>query len=100
MLSDDDAENCPFCRQHQPKDQIKALHVLMDKNNHDAYMAMAQKYKKGEGVSQSFEQHLEMLIRAADLGNVDAYAAIALIHEGRPKYQVFLDIAERIFRWT
>ena len=74
---------CAFCRQQTLSGQrrIKAMKKLMKNNNPDVYLQMAFKYKFGEdGVIQSDTRTLEMRIRAAELGNANAFAGIGLCY--------------------
>ena len=74
----DHKKKCAFCRQQSPKNTIKALKKLMKKNNPNAFMAMAGRYRTGDGVIQSDTKMLEMHIRAAELGDAKAFGAIGL----------------------
>ena len=63
-------KKCAFCRQPPPSNSIKALRKLMKKNNPDVYIQMSKLYKSGgNGMLQSDTKSLEMLIKAAELGN-------------------------------
>jgi len=70
--------SCAFCRQAAKNTNlIKATKKLMKKNNIQAFMSMAVKYKSGsDGLFQSDTRALEMYIRAAELGHADAYALV------------------------
>jgi len=72
---------CAFCRQQAPNNYIKSLRKLMKKNNTQAFMIMAHKYKTGTQVFQSDTKSLEMYIRAAELGHADAYTKIGHYYE-------------------
>jgi len=74
----DHKKKCAFCRQPPPKNEIKALKKLMKKNNSNAFMTMAERYRTGDGMIQSDTKMLEMHIRAAELGDTKAFAAIGL----------------------
>ena len=78
-----DEWKCAFCRQPPlPKTkQIKLLKKLMKKNNSHAFMRMATRYEEGNGVFQSDTKALEMYIRAAELGNVNACVGIGLCYK-------------------
>ena len=65
-------QKCAFCCQPDPENHIKALKKLMKKNNPNAFMAMAERYKSGDGVFQSDTKSLEMRICAAELGYAEA----------------------------
>ena len=67
---------CAFCCQPTPTKVIKCLKKLMKKNNPGAFMQMADHYKRGQEVFQSDTKSLEMLIRAAELGNAKAFVHI------------------------
>jgi len=67
---------CAFCCQPTPTKVTKALKKLMKKNNPGAFMRMADHYKRGEDAFQSDTKSLEMLIRAAELGNAKAFVHI------------------------
>lgn len=72
--------SCSFCRQPIEMadiDKIKSLEKLMKKNDPEAFMQMAKRYKIGDGVLQSDTRHLEMRISAAELGNAEAFGYIA-----------------------
>ena len=71
---------CAFCQQKMPTPTVvpKTLRKLMKNNNPDAYMQMAALYKSGDRVFQSDTKSLEMRIRAAELGHVEA-----LVHIGQ-----------------
>ena len=93
---------CAFCRQPPPKNTIKALKKLMKKNNTQAFLHMAGYYERGDGVMQSDIKALEMRIRAAELGNAQAYTLIAyqydygnLVGQNTPKVFEFLEIAAK-----
>ena len=69
---------CAYCRQSSTN-IIKELKRLMKRNNTQAFIQMADKYKSGvEGVIQSNTKSLEMYICAAELGCADAYVSIGL----------------------
>ena len=72
---------CAFCRQPQPKNYIKSLKKLMKKNNPDAFMDMAFRYKEGDEVIQSETKALEMYIYAAELGHTEAFGYIGQYYE-------------------
>jgi len=78
---DHEIEKCSFCRQLTPKNQVKALKILMKRNDSQAYMQMAFRYKQGEGVIQSNTKSLEMLIRAAELGDIEAFGKLGSYYE-------------------
>jgi len=75
---------CVFCRrQLEVGNRTKVIKKLMKNNNPDAYMKMAERYKKGiNGVLQSDTRSLELLIRAAELGLTRAYFMIGLYYQG------------------
>ena len=72
---------CIFCRQLMPKNSVKAMKKLMKKNNPHAHIQMANRYKEGDGVIQSYTKTLEMYVDAAELGHADAYAGIGLCYK-------------------
>ena len=75
---------CAFCRQPvviKDNGKIKQLKKLMKKNNTQAFMMMADQYNEGQGVIQSNTRAVEMYIRAAELGDADAYGNIGLAYE-------------------
>ena len=75
-----DEQKCAFCRQPpvSEKKQIKLLKRLMKNNHPQGFIQMAKSYEDGEGgVIQSNTKALEMKIRAAELGHVEAYEKIA-----------------------
>lgn len=48
----------------------------MKNNNPESYLHMAERYKTGKGVLQSDTKSIEMYIRAAELGNANAFGYI------------------------
>eukprot|EP00579_Thalassiosira_antarctica_P010435 CAMPEP_0201909324 /NCGR_PEP_ID=MMETSP0903-20130614/1136_1 /ASSEMBLY_ACC=CAM_ASM_000552 /TAXON_ID=420261 /ORGANISM="Thalassiosira antarctica, Strain CCMP982" /LENGTH=262 /DNA_ID=CAMNT_0048443833 /DNA_START=85 /DNA_END=870 /DNA_ORIENTATION=- len=97
-------DTCAFYRQPRPDpiDNIKALNQLMQKNNTDAFMAMAHRYQTGDGVSQSNMKALELFIRASDLGSAVVYGFIAVHYEhgyvvekDGSKHRAFLEISAK-----
>jgi len=72
---------CAFCRQHEPKNEIKALKILMKRDNSQAFMQMAFRYRHGDRVFQSDTKALEMNIRAAELGDVEAFGKLGSYYE-------------------
>ena len=74
-------QKCAFCCQPDPENHIKALKKLMKKNNPNAFMAMAERYKSGDGVFQSDTRSLEMHIRAAELGHIVAFTIIGYFYD-------------------
>ena len=74
---------CPFCRQITSKiNDIKALKKLMNNNHSTAFLQMADRYESGSGVVQSDTKKLEMYIRAAELGDKEAYWKISSHYHG------------------
>lgn len=74
----------------------------MKKNNPDAYMQMASRYESGDGVFQSDTKALEMRIRAAELGNSQAYYFIGyfydkgiVVEEDKSKAVEYLEISAK-----
>lgn len=72
---------CAFCQQTGNKSGVKPLRKLMKNNNPQAFMQMAFKYKRGEDVIQSDTKALEMITRAAELGEADAFVYIGQCYE-------------------
>lgn len=72
---------CALCRQQAPNNYIKSLRKLMKKNNTQAFIIMANKYRNGAEVFQSNTKSLEMLIRAAELGEAEAYGRIGFYYK-------------------
>lgn len=72
---------CAFCRQHFARDDDTANTRLKNRMKHQdprAFFQMAQQYLIGEvGVEQHAQKALDLLIKAAELGSVEAYAIIA-----------------------
>jgi len=75
-VSEVDEFKCAFCCQPPPKNNVKALKKLMKKNIPNAFMAMAEHYEQGDDVVQSDTRAIEMYIRAAELGHVDAFGKL------------------------
>lgn len=77
-------QKCAFCclpmMNKESKNMIKCLKRLMKKNNPIAFVQMATRYREGDGVFQSDTRALEMLIKAAELGHVDAYGMIGVYY--------------------
>ena len=78
---------CTHCRlpRKNRKSTIQEVKRLMKHNNPDVFLEVAGRYRVGEdGVFQSNTKSLEMYIRAAELGNAEAYYMIgaAFIQEG------------------
>ena len=74
-----EVSKCAFCRQpdqDEGKTNVKRLKKLMKKNNPEAYMQMAMRYKSGDGLMQSNTRSLEMYVRAAELSHANAYVSI------------------------
>ena len=69
---------CAFCRQPiiHDKNYIKRIRKLMKNNNPESYLHMAERYRSGKGVLQSDTKSVEMYIRAAELGNANAFGYI------------------------
>ena len=73
---------CAFCCQSRARwDSIKPLKKLVKKNKPYAFVQMAERYKSGDGVIQSYTRALEMIIRAAELGDANAFAIIAIHYQ-------------------
>ena len=72
---------CAFCCEPSSHNDIKKMKRLMKNNNPLAYNQMALSYESGDGVFQSDTKALEMYIRAAELGNADAYVGIGLYYK-------------------
>lgn len=82
-----DEHKCAFCQQIvkvTAKIHIKRLKKLMKKNIPKSFIQMANRYKTGtDGVLQSDTRVLEMYIRAAELGDTEAYCMIgSYYHDG------------------
>ena len=99
-----DKLKCAFCRQATGTNEntIKATKKLMKKNNPQAYMQMASYYKRGGGGFQSDTKSLEMIIRAAELGNAWAYSFIGdhyargiIVEQDISKAKEFYEIAAK-----
>jgi len=98
-------KKCAFCRQPHQNNAIKALRKLMKKNNPDVYIQMAKLYKSGgEGALQSDTRCLEMLIKAAELGNNYGYAYYmiglyyqdgVIVEQNRSKAIEFYEVAAK-----
>jgi len=74
-----DDYKCAFCLQKDGQmNYVKSAKKLMKKKNPHAFIAMAIKYKEGDGVFQSDTRALEMYIRAAEIGHARAYFEIAM----------------------
>ena len=82
MMNDimkNEVSKCAFCRQpdqDEGKTNVKRLKKLTKKNNPEAFMQMAMRYKSGDGLMQSDTRSLEMYIRAAELSHANAYVSI------------------------
>ena len=77
-----EVQKCSFCRQPPPENIIKSLKVLMKRDNSSqAFMQMAIRYKRGEGVIQSDSKALEMYIRAAELGFAEAFGKLGSYYQ-------------------
>ena len=72
---------CAFCCQPSPTNIIKALKKLTKKNNPSAIIQMASEYRSGNGVLQSDTKALEMIIRAAELGDTGAFQRLGKYYE-------------------
>ena len=84
LMMNTDGFKCAFCCQiatSSAKHTIKAYKRLMKNNNPKAFIMMAGKYKSGQDVIQSNTKALEMYIRAAELGNTEAYLNIGCCYE-------------------
>lgn len=92
---------CAFCRR-KVGDGVKALKKLLKKNSHEAHLQMAYKYQFGELEFQSDTKALEMFIKAAELGNPQAYAMIGtycqggiVVRQDRSKALEFYEVAAK-----
>ena len=78
-------QKCAFCclpmKSQTPRVLSKSLKKLMNNNNPIAYMSMAEAYARGDGVMQSDTKSLEMRIRAAELGEAEAYYMIGVYYK-------------------
>ena len=93
---------CAFCRQPMVKNGMKELKKLMKKNVPEAFVQMAHEHKIGHRVLQSDTKALQMYIRAAELGNTEAYYKIGFFHDGgiaveqdTPKAFEFYEVAAK-----
>ena len=74
-------EKCSFCRQPTPKNEVKALKILMKRDVSQAFMQMSFRYTRGDGVIQSATKSLEMTTRAAELGFTEAFGKLGSYYE-------------------
>ena len=76
---------CAFCRKPKPnsvEDEIKWLMKLVDADNGDAVHALASLYFNGlKGMPQDTTKANELILRAGELGCVDAYFNLGLAYE-------------------
>jgi len=100
-LSKSTQDRCAFCCQPSIN-SIKEIKKLMKKNDPQAFIQMAMKYKSGIGLFQSDTKALEHYIRAAELGHDDAYALIGdsylnglAVEENMTKAFEFYEIAAK-----
>jgi len=68
-------------RKHGMMNNIKVLKKLMKKKNPEAFMQMAERYKNGKEILQSYTKSLEMRICAAELGHADAFVNIGYFYD-------------------
>lgn len=77
---------CAFCGQLtlEGPPRVKSLKKLMKRNNPRAFIEMARYYHLGnKGVMQSNTKALEMIIRAAELGDTEAFQKLgSFYHQG------------------
>jgi len=96
---------CAFCCQLtlSGPPRVKALKKLMKRNYPDAFIEMGVIYERGKyGVLQSNTKALEMLIRAAELGYVDAFRKIGynymngnLVEQDKSKAVEFYEVSAK-----
>ena len=83
--SEEDVGACPFCREPGPAtDEITISRLIngMKKNYAGAFYSMGARYMKGEdGFPRDLAKAREMLLKAGELGLVDAYGALADSYE-------------------
>ena len=99
-----DKQICALCRQICPEgvNGIKATEKQVKNNNPQAMMQMATDYQEGEGVPQSDIKAIEMYIRAAELGEAEAfihigrhYDNVILVQENVPKALEYYEVAAK-----
>ena len=75
---------CPLCRAKSPTSQeeiIKYLRPWVKKKKAWAQNMMGQKYRKGEGVKQSYEMAKKLYELAAQQGNASAMIGLGCLYE-------------------
>jgi TPR repeat protein len=77
------ADNCPFCRAKtptSPEEAVKHLRPWVKKKKAWAMSMMAQKYKNGTGVKQSYEMARMLYEQAAQQGEVSAMTDLGVMY--------------------
>ena len=100
-----DRHVCAFCRQKTEKSANKCIKLLrkqMKKNNPEAFIHIADRHKKGDGVIQSNTKALEMYVCAAELGHADAFVCIGhvyndgmVVEQDRSKTREYYELAAK-----
>jgi TPR repeat protein len=75
---------CPLCRAKTPtlpEEQVKYLRPWVKKKKAWALVMMAQKYKKGKGVKQSYEIARMLYEQATQQGDVGAMTSLGFMYE-------------------
>jgi len=97
-LSDEQKRSCPLCRATYPRSHETSIELLrpwVEKGKAWAQSILAQKYRDGVGVDQSYQQAKELFELAANQGNASAQYALGVMYqEGQGVNQSYERAAE------
>ena len=96
------ARTCPLCRAKtptSPEEQVKQLRPWVKKKKAWAQNMMAQKYKNGKGVKQSYEMARMLYEQAAQQGDATAMIGLGFMYENgqgvEQSYEKAIEYCER-----